>query len=150
MEGAACNPSEYRIKLKEISAAWKALDAAGKEPYNIQAAHQQELRNRLAEEPLAAQTAQAGTAEIRALESQVDRNARKKLAARRLQLNVQAEAQHSWWTAPTQYADSAFEFDKNTVLFPIVSTQGFPIAFCYPFHLFPWWVGLFPVDGVEP
>ncbi|CAK9064265.1 unnamed protein product [Durusdinium trenchii] len=115
MEGAACNPSEYRIKLKEISAAWKALDAAGKEPYNIQAAHQQELRNRLAEEPLAAQTAQAGTAEIRALESQVDRNARKKLAARRLQLNVQAEAQHSWWTAPTQYADSSGALRKSAI-----------------------------------
>lgn len=102
MSGLVLNPVEYRQKVKEVSAEWKGLGHEAREPYNLEAAHQQQLRDKLAATPLAI----SQDLETQALENQVGKSGCSKLSARRLQLNVQAQAGHPLWSVKTQYADS--------------------------------------------
>lgn len=108
-------PDEYRVFVKEVSQKWRQLSAEERQPYQIEAEHQQQLRNKLAETPLApkADSASVGNSDINQsqkdrqdLEDKVGQRACKKLSARRLMLNKQAEQDHSLWTSSTQYGDS--------------------------------------------
>ena len=109
-------PEEYKIKVKEWGARWRSMSREQKQPYNVEASHQSNLRTQLAELPLASKSeakAMSSGQEVserqqdRArLESEVGRKGCKKLSARRLTLNMEAEKSHSLWSSDVQYADS--------------------------------------------
>lgn len=110
------SPEEYKSFVKGLSATWKSMSEENKAVYKVQAEHQQSLRNRLAEIPLASKTDKANVdqdremsqsqTERQELEEQVSRKGRQKISARRLALNHQAEKDHPLWTSATQYGDS--------------------------------------------
>ena len=104
MQGAAVlGRAEYSQKQKDLSKEWKRLPQEEQEAFHIEAARQQNLRDRLETMPLS--TADAAPECIN-LENEVGKKACKHLSARRLLLNVTDFAQHSAWNLPTCLADS--------------------------------------------
>lgn len=102
MSGHNFTGDEYKRKLKDISAEWKSMSNEDKEPYQVEAEHQQNLLDDLSATPLP-----AGRQSSSADQNQnVWKNAAKKRSMRRLALNKAAFSSHGVWDLPTQLGDS--------------------------------------------
>lgn len=118
LQGLLVNPDTYKEKVREASAAWKRLPQSEKDAYQIEAANENELRSQLAQQPLVPKSAGADSEAAqyeaqRQLEQAVGRSGSKKLSARRLALNLEAQKSHGMWKAGTQYSDSNLVVHKK-------------------------------------
>ena len=110
LAGLQLLPGDYKQRVTEISAQWRALSEEDREAYHVQAAHEQGLRDKLGQTPLIPksekQNSNEGLQEPVDLEQQVGRAGCKKLSARRLSLNMVSHKEHPAWASPTHFADS--------------------------------------------
>lgn len=100
MSGHSFTGDEYKQKMKDISAEWKSMSNEDKEPYQVEAEHQQNLLDDLSETPLPV-GCQSSCAD-----QNVWKNAAKKRSMRRLALNQAAFSSHGIWDQITQLGDS--------------------------------------------
>lgn len=114
LQQLSLHPDEYKQKVGEISIMWKTLQAEEKEAFEVQAQHENCLRQQLAEMPLAVTGQEASH-----LEEEVGRNGCKKLSARRLGKNLEAQQFHELWDHPTQFADC--KLASFRILFDLLS-----------------------------
>ena len=98
--GGCLTPDEFKQKNKEASETWSNKTSDEKHAFNLQAALEQEQRERLSKTPLPLK--HEGKSE---LELQVGRSGCKKVSAKRLAVNELEFQQFSTWSAPTQLGD---------------------------------------------
>lgn len=114
-DAKSLSPAEYKVKVQRLSNEWKQFSPEQKDPYNIQALHEQECRETLAETPLGLKG--EGKSE---LELQVGRKGCSKLSSKRLAVNRQQYSSHPFWSLPTKFGDGALvlqkQFDDSYVL----------------------------------
>ena len=99
-------PDEYKKQVRELSSTWKSYTPEQKEPYIIQAKHEQEARETLSQEPLAAKGESKSE-----LEELVGRAGCKKLSAKRLLVSRENYKSHEMWSTPAQLGDGAIAWD---------------------------------------
>lgn len=123
LKGLQLEPGEYHQKVKEISGKWRSLSQEDREAYQVEAAHQQAMRDKLSELPLASKSEREGGDDSDMLKQQADleqkvgRSGCKKLSARRLALNMESHTKHSLWNSSTNFADSNWPFEKQCYIF---------------------------------
>lgn len=102
-ESAALHTNEYSMRVKELSREWKSLSPEEREPYAIQAQHEQQCREELAKTPLALKG--EGKSD---LEMQVGRKGCQKVSAKRLVVSNNQYHTHGLWDSPTQLGDGCW------------------------------------------
>lgn len=132
MKGLTLDQNQYRLKVKELGKKWKSMTQDEKQPFHMQAAYEQDLRQQLSETPLATKAEGETKSDegLKFLEEQVGRKALSKLSSRRLELNIKARKDHQLWDAPGQYGDShlgngQFKRRRPQTLHNIVLLLGF-------------------------
>ena len=105
MEGRSFTKDAYAAEVKRLGVVWRGMSDDDKEPFQIEALHQQEQLDRLEEQPLAPATAQTASG---GPEPQVEvwQNAAKKRSYRRLLLNKAEFEGHAVWNHRTCFGDS--------------------------------------------
>ena len=104
MEGSSSQTGDYKDEVKRLGQLWGNLSEEQREPYIIQAKHENLQRSELSELPLPAKG--EGKSE---LELQVGRSGCKKVSVKRLEANEKAFFQHQSWSAPTQLGDGCLD-----------------------------------------
>lgn len=100
MTGSSLTTHEYKSEIKQLGPIWKSMSAEEREPFMIQAQHEQLQREELVHKPLPPKG--EGKTE---LELQVGRAGCKKLSIKRLEANEQAFNEHPAWLGATQLGD---------------------------------------------
>ncbi|CAK9020901.1 PARP-type domain-containing protein (Fragment), partial [Durusdinium trenchii] len=103
LSGGSHDTSQYTSRVKEASKIWKEMSQDDREAFEIEANHQDKLREELAKVPLSSAGARM---EPTNLEQQVGAKSCKLLSARRLKLNDDQYDKHPLWDLPTCLADS--------------------------------------------
>ena len=103
--GGCLTPDEFKEKNKEASETWKNMTSDEKHEFTLQAAIEQEQKEKLSKTPLPLK--HEGKSE---LELQVGRSGCKKVSAKRLAVNELQFQQFSTWSAPTQLGDGFLTF----------------------------------------
>jgi len=109
-ESGALEPDEYKKRVREVSSTWKSYTPEEKEPYIIQAKHEQEAREALSQEPLAVKGESKSD-----LETLVGKSGCKKVSAKRLLVSKEIYQSHEMWSTPTQLGDGAIAWDMARV-----------------------------------
>lgn len=112
MQGKVVRPGEYRQALTHIKRKWAQMSADDRTPFKVQAAHENQQRQKLASTPQMTAREQASedaALDTKALEQEVGSKGCKKLSARRLVLNEEMHKTHKGWTAVTQFGDSHWD-----------------------------------------
>lgn len=108
LQDQSLTPGAYSHSVRGVSKRWADLSDTDKDAYRVQAAHENQLREKLSATPLASKFDKKDSAKgIRELEEQVGRSGCKKLSARRLVVNEDNFKNHSVWSCPTQLGDSS-------------------------------------------
>ena len=113
LSGGSHDTSQYTSRVKEASKIWKEMSQDDREAFEIEANHQDKLREELAKVPLSSAGARM---EPTNLEQQVGAKSCKLLSARRLKLNDDQYDKHPLWDLPTCLADSNLFLLQSQIL----------------------------------
>ena len=114
--------AEYNNAVKTLSHQWRQMTDEQKQPYEIQAVHEEHVRSRVAESGLST-TEQIETQHPKLdvsarLAEQVGKKGLSKISAKRLAINEELFESHSLWSGDSQLGDGSLDNKSKCLLFP--------------------------------